>query len=246
MSKTFKIEAPGYDGRVIAIWPGRTDGPAAGAYEVARQAATHATGFALAVGRIDNNPDLTAHGKAGPVRAAAMERLGFLRKLGQEATKALEGVNKQRAAMARVPAPDAPTAIYDVAIGQYLRGLDDREAMTFRSAARMGTASERMLEAVARLPFELTGMTRDQQGEMVDVLTATRNPEAWEALQEAAIGWAAAVDAVKDAATFIERGAPLQAGTVKPAISGLDGPYQLEDSKPAWREQFERDTKTAP
>ncbi len=245
MSNTMKIEAPGYQGRLIGIWRGRTDGPAAAAHKVANDARMQATGFALAVSRIANDGNLTTQGKAEPLRNNAMERLTPLRDLAKQAAAAQDGIAKQRAAMLKVAPPDAATAVYDVAIGQYLRGLDDRDAAKFRSSIATGEASPRMIDAVARMPAELVGMSAQQHREVLDTAAARRDPEGWEALSEAALAWEDAADIIHNATEFVAHGAPVQAGTVQPAVRTPDLPYRLPTEGSAWQDDLNHDLAAA-
>lgn len=220
MKNTFRIAAPGYENRLIGLWRGQQDGSAQSAYDVARDAVRQAEGFALALGRIAADENLSAMGRIEPARQHVAERTRVLQKIAAQVDEHRSGIQARQQAALKIGKADAAEAVLDVAIATYIRSLPDREQFKMIEGLKLGVASQRLVEAVVRLPPELCGMTQTTHAGILSEHVRRADPEAAEELRVAGAAWDNAAEVVKTSLEFVAHIAPASPNG-PPAIRGV-------------------------
>ncbi|MBS0495963.1 MAG: hypothetical protein JSS31_18910 [Proteobacteria bacterium] len=159
--------------------------------------------FERSAAQAHGDKDLSDSGKAARVRSAADSRLMGLSTTAKELV-ALEKEHRQKQgeAMRRAapPAADAAQAVIDVALAQQIR---EAKPISFV----LENSSERVRQALARVPVELSGITSEQQARIVGTFVS---PEMAVVLGEEQAALNGAREVIQD------------------AISGLQGIAQVE------------------
>lgn len=220
MSRTFRIAAPGYENRVLGIWHGREDGRAKAAFEAAAAAVRSAEDFALALGRIASDENLSPKGRIEPARTHLKERQREIERLAKLVEEGRTAAAARRSAALAIPKADPTDAVTDAAIAGWMRGLDDRARFEVVTGMRLGTATPRLIEAVVRLPPELLGINRAQHASIIAEHVRRADPEGAEAIEEETEAFDNAAEVVAEATKFLASGAPATRHG-KPVIHGL-------------------------
>ncbi len=128
---------------------------------------------------IHRDRELSDHGKSERIRAAADSRLANIASVAREFVSLEREHAARRSAIladAAPPSADAAQTLIDLELGRLLKAEPP-------SATALTMASERVRQAVARLPAELTGVSEETRARVIGSLVSA--DEAWELEEEA-------------------------------------------------------------
>ena len=197
--------------RIIGFWPTREDGPFKDLYAVARDARNHVEGLSIATDNIRNDKRLSDQAKKQDAAATAKDRLYFLGQLQKNFEAFKSQVDERASKLTAVKSyrDSDPAAVHiDIALAAQLRSMD---AAKLTSTLLIGT-EKAYIDAVLRLPRELTGISGEWYARVVKEAAARANPREAQEIEELYQAVSAAQETLQQAFEIVgkEAGATIE------------------------------------
>lgn len=197
--------------RIIGFWPTREDGAFKDLYAIAREARNHVEGLSIATDNIRSDTRLSDQAKKQDAAATAKDRLYFLGQL-QKNFEVFKSHVDERAAKLTAVKPyrecDPSTVHIDIALAAQFRAMKSSEQ---NATVLMGT-QKAYVDAVLRLPRELTGVSGDWYARVVKEAAARANPREAQEIEELYQAVSAAQETLQQAFEIVgkEAGATIE------------------------------------
>ncbi|MDB5984761.1 MAG: hypothetical protein JWQ69_5776 [Pseudomonas sp.] len=146
--------------RIVGMWRHAQDGAFSGLYGIATEARNHVTGLQIAAMNFNSDARLSDQAKKADIKGAAKDRLYFLGQL-QRKLDEMRAIHNAQAARLSAVKPyrdgDAAAVQIDLALAGMLRAMNPAE----RNAQLLAGTNKAYVDAVLRLPRELSGISTD-------------------------------------------------------------------------------------